>query len=116
VIGREDLGSGYMSVQAMHAAIQFQHDYPEHATVWYKQSNYLGFLSVSNEAELGRLIRKATDLGIRFSVFREPDINDQITAICLAPGPASKKLCRDLKLAMHNLSYQNDNSNFNNQK
>ena len=100
MIGREDLGSGYMSVQAMHAAIQFQHDYPEHATVWYKQSNYLGFLSVSNEDELGRLIRKATDLGIRFSVFREPDINDQITAIALEPGVLSKKLCSSLKLAL----------------
>lgn len=100
MIGREDLGSGYMSVQAMHAAIQFQHDYPEHATVWYKQSNYLGFLSVSNEDELGRLIRKATDLGIKFSVFREPDIDDQITAIALEPGVLSKKLCSNLKLAL----------------
>lgn len=100
MIAREDLGAGYMSVQAMHAAIQFQHDYPEHATVWYKKSNYLGFLSVSNEDELGRLIRKATDLGIRFSVFREPDINDQITAIALEPGVLSKKLCSSLKLAL----------------
>jgi peptidyl-tRNA hydrolase len=100
VIGREDLGSGYMSVQAMHAAIQFQHDYPEHATTWYKQSNYLGFLSVSNEDELGKLISKATNLGIKFSVFREPDINDQVTAIALEPGVLSRKLCSNLKLAL----------------
>jgi peptidyl-tRNA hydrolase len=100
VIGREDLGAGYMSVQAMHAAIQFQHDHPEHAGIWYKQSNYLGFLSVSNEDELTRLINKAETLGIKFSVFREPDINDQITAIALEPGVLSKKLCSNIKLAL----------------
>lgn len=100
VIGREDLGAGYMSVQAMHAAIQFQHDYPEHASTWYKQSNYLGFLSVSNENELTRIIHRASALGINFSVFREPDINDQITAIALEPGILSKKLCSNIKLAL----------------
>jgi peptidyl-tRNA hydrolase len=100
VIGREDLGSGYMSVQAMHAAIQFQHDHPEHASVWYKKSNYLGFLSVTNENELTQLIDKATALGIKFSTFREPDIDDQITAIALEPGSLSKKLCSSLKLAL----------------
>ena len=100
VIGREDLGPGYMSVQAMHAAIQFQHDQPEHAVTWFKQSNYLGFLSVLNEDELTRIINKATALGVRFSVFREPDIDDQITAIALEPGVLSKKLCSNLKLAL----------------
>lgn len=100
MIGREDLGSGYMSVQAMHAAIQFQHDYPEHAAAWYKQSNYLGFLSVSNEDELTRIIHKASALGIKFSVFREPDIDDRITAIALEPGTLSKKLCSNIKLAL----------------
>jgi peptidyl-tRNA hydrolase len=100
VIGREDLGAGYMSVQAMHAAIQFQHDHPEHASTWYKQSNYLGFLSVANEAELNQLIEKVASLDIQCSIFREPDIENQITAIALAPGPKSKKLCSRLSLAL----------------
>lgn len=88
-----------MSVQAMHAAIQFQHDHPEYAECWYKQSNYLGFLSVSNETELNILIEKAIAKDIKISIFREPDIENQITAIALSPGTASKKLCSNLQLA-----------------
>jgi hypothetical protein len=84
----------------MHAAIQFQHDYPDHAAAWYKQSNYLGFLSVLNEAELNKLIEEATNSGIEFSIFREPDIDNEITAIALAPGVKSKKLCSRLPLAL----------------
>ena len=100
MIGREDLGQGYMAVQAMHAAIQFQHDHPEFATVWFKRSNYLGFLSVNSEEELQNLIKKASDQEIPISIFREPDIDNQITAIALAPGTPSKKLCSQLPLAL----------------
>ena len=103
IIGREDLGAAYMSVQSIHAAIQFQHEHPEYAECWYKESNYLGFLSVLNEEELNILIEKAEEKDIRYSVFREPDIENQITAIALAPGPAAKKLCSNLKLALRSV-------------
>lgn len=100
MIGREDLGKAYMSVQAIHAAIEFQHQHTEYAECWHKQSNYLGFLSVNNEEDLQKLIEKATENDIKFSVFREPDIGNQITAIALAPGQKSKKLCSSLRLAL----------------
>lgn len=100
VIGREDLGSSYMSVQAMHAAIQFQHDHPDYAKIWFEKSNYLAYLCVSNESELLVLIEKALIKEIKFSIFREPDIENQITGICLEPGIKSKKLCSNLKLAL----------------
>jgi len=99
IIGREDLGAAYMSVQSIHAAIQFQHEHPEYAECWYKESNYLGFLSVLNEEELNILIEKAAEKDIKISVFREPDIENEITAIAIAPGTASKKLCSNLQLA-----------------
>jgi hypothetical protein len=75
-------------------------EHPDIHQEWYKNSNYLGLLSVENEMELQRLIDKATALDIRFSVFREPDIDNQITAIALAPHPKSKKLCSNLRLAL----------------
>lgn len=89
-----------MSVQAIHAAIQFQHEHPEYAKNWFEKSNYLGFLSVMSEKDLLDLIDKASGKEIKFSVFREPDINNQITAIALEPGSKSKKLCSNLKLAL----------------
>jgi peptidyl-tRNA hydrolase len=89
-----------MGVQSIHAGIQFIFEHPEYAESWYKQSNYLGFLSVSNESELLELIEKARQLDIKISIFREPDIENQITAIALAPSPKTKKLCSNLPLAL----------------
>lgn len=91
---------GYQAVQSMHAGIQFTFEHPEYAEHWYKQSNYLGLLSVADEQELTKLIEQAAANDIRFSIFRESDIEDQITAIALAPGPKSKKLCSKLPLAL----------------
>jgi hypothetical protein len=87
-------------VQAAHAAVQFGFEHPEIHFEWYSNSNYLGFLSVENEAELIDLIDKCNELNIKLSVFREPDIDNQITAICLEPGFKSKKICRNIKLAL----------------
>lgn len=100
VITRQDLAPGYQAVQSIHAAIQFKFEHPEVSKNWFEQSNYLGLLSVADEQELISLIEQASQKGIKFSVFREPDINDQITAVALEPGNKSKKLCSHLKLAL----------------
>jgi hypothetical protein len=84
----------------MHALRQFTADHPEIDRQWFEQSNYLGLLSVADEKELTDLIEQATYHNIPFSVFREPDVDNQITAIALAPGTKSKKLCSRLPLAL----------------
>jgi len=103
VITRSDLEPGYQAVQSMHALRQFTAEHPEVDREWFESSNYLGLLSVANEDELVKLIEQAADLGIKYSIFREPDIGDQITAIALEPGPKSKKLCGKLKLALRGI-------------
>lgn len=100
MITRQDISPGYQGVQSIHAAMQFAFEHPDINKEWYEKSNYLGFLSVPNETELCRLIEKADENNIRYSVFREPDINNQITAIAIEPGSKSKKLCSNLKLAL----------------
>lgn len=100
VITRNDLTPGQQAVQSMHALRQFTADHPEIDKLWFEQSNYLGLLSVKNEYELHILIQRAMQNNIRFSVFKEPDIEDQVTAIALEPGPLTKKLCSSLKLAL----------------
>lgn len=102
IITRADISLGYQGVQSIHAAIQFAMEHPETNKDWFTNSNYLGFLSVANEYELHQLIEKALLYGIKISIFREPDIGDQITAIALAPGSKSKKLCSNLPLALRN--------------
>lgn len=91
---------GYAGVQSIHAAIQFAMEHPDTNKVWFEKSNYLGFLSVADEKELLHLIEIASHHNIQFSVFKEPDIDNQITAIALAPGVKTKKMCSNLKLAL----------------
>lgn len=62
-------------------------------------SNYICILEAANEAELHLFIDRAIKKNILYSIFREPDLNDAITAIALAPGNNSKKICSRLKLA-----------------
>jgi len=44
--------------------------------------------------------QKASDRGIKISIFREPDLNNEITAIALDPSEASTKLVSNLPLAL----------------
>lgn len=102
MITREDISAGYQGVQSIHAAIQFAMEHPTTNKEWFEKSNYLGFLSVANEQQLLRLAEKAKSLGIECSIFREPDVDNQVTAIAIGPGNLSKKLCSNLKLALKN--------------
>jgi hypothetical protein len=57
-------------------------------------------LEIENETELRNLRDKAALLGIANSSFIEPDFDNSLTAIALAPIPESKRLCSNLKLAL----------------
>lgn len=92
VVTRRDLSIPYQAVQSGHAAIDFQHDFPVEAQEWQTKSNYLAFLTVANEQELINLATKAILMGIKHTVFREPDINNEITAIAFEPSDAARKL------------------------
>lgn len=98
VVTRRDLPISYQAVQAAHAAIDFQHEYPEVAKDWHQTSNYLIFLTVANEDELKQLILKAAERGIKITPFREPDIDNQLTAVAFQPCEATRKMTSSLPL------------------
>lgn len=77
---------------------EFVAEHKETDLSWYMSSNHLALLSVQDEAELHRLVNRAARRGVRFSLFREPDRNDELTAIALEP--AARRLCQDLPLAL----------------
>lgn len=103
IITRSDMAPGYQGVQSIHAAMQFAMEHPTINQEWFERSNYLGFLSVRDEHELNKLVDKASSLDIEYSIFREPDIDNQVTAIALAPGSKTRKLCSNLPLALKNV-------------
>jgi len=91
---------GVQMLQSAHAGIDFQHQYPDISKKWNTHSNYLIILSVENEEQLLLYLEKIKYRGIKHTVFREPDIDNQLTAIAIEPGERSRKLTRKLPLAL----------------
>lgn len=101
-ITRGDLTSGQKAVQSGHAAINFIFEHPDRAGPWFKNSNYLVMLETQNEQSLINLIEKCEKKKLKFTIFREPDLNNQITAIAVEPSDETKKVVSNLPLLFKN--------------
>jgi peptidyl-tRNA hydrolase len=100
VVTRRDLSEGQQAVQSVHAAIQFCFDHFELAQEWHNISKYLALVSVENEDELIKLIGKCESREIKYSVFLEPDIGNEITAITIEPTERGRKIISNLPLTL----------------
>ena len=92
-------------MQSAHAAIDFQHEYPEESKTWQTKSNYLALLTVADEEALIKLITKAIFTGIKHTIFREPDLGNEITAVAFEPTDAAKKLTSSCPLMGKEVQY-----------
>jgi peptidyl-tRNA hydrolase len=101
-VGRADLPLVYQAVQNGHAAIDFQHEHSEVAKQWNQNSNYLIYLTAKDEYHLEQLLRKANSRDLKTTSFREPDINNQLTAIAIEPSQNTKRLVSGLPLMKEN--------------
>jgi len=97
-VTRTDIPEGYQAVQSTHAAIDFVFEHPTRAGPWHKESNTLVMLTVKNVSGLRHLMRKCDYLRLSYTVFREPDIGNEITAICIEPHPETYKMVAKLPL------------------
>lgn len=79
-------------------AVKFGHEFKQ----WQMGSNYLCCLE-TNELKMRKLIEKFQMLDIKYEVFYEPDIGDQMTSIAVEAisREQHKKLFKNLKLANH---------------
>lgn len=98
IVTRHDLSPGQQAVQGMHALREFVATHPEIDQAWYTSSNFIAFLSVDDEEKLETLCDRAWMAKVHFATFRESDLNDSLTAVCLSPNAA--KLCKGMKLAL----------------
>ncbi len=98
LVTRADLSPGQQAVQAAHALREFSQHHPEEDRQWYEKSNTLALLAAKDERALLRLLSEAQARGIPCSGFREPDRDDELTAV--AVGPTGKRLCRRFPLAL----------------
>lgn len=86
--------------QAVHAAFEFSHQHPDITGYWLASSNYIVIVSVPDEAALHTLCCEAIRRGLTTTVVREPDVNDEVTALAIEPGLTAQKLCATMPLAL----------------
>jgi hypothetical protein len=89
------LSPGYQLVQSCHAIREF-----DKLHRGYQEVANLACLSVVDENELKRLIQSLESNQIKHAIFREPDVDDQITAIAFEPGDKSGRLVSSFPLAL----------------
>ena len=102
LITRRDLSIAQQAVQAAHAMRQFKHDHPTVEQTWFENSNTLALLEVDDEPALVKLLERASWRDIEASGFREPDRQNELTAIAI--GPRGKGLCRGLAPALQQVA------------
>ncbi len=85
--------------QSVHAAFSFADEHPAVAHAWHRDSQFLVVVNVPDETALLALAQTAIGLGVEVSIWHEPDVDGEATAIALAPVAASKALCSSLPLA-----------------
>lgn len=99
VLVRQDLSPGYQIAQSIHAKDQFTHMFPSIEKKWYFESNTIVVLGVRNEQELNAFSFLARENNLAFSLFFEPDINEN-TALALEPGELTGELVKNLRPAI----------------
>jgi hypothetical protein len=92
VVVRADITPGLQIAQSCHAVEQFHRDHPELA-IWQN----IVCLQVPDKEELAKIAYNASG---RFasSLFREPDLQDEPTAIALEEGASKLLSCLPLAL------------------
>lgn len=100
IVTRRDLPPGLQAAQVAHAAFLFAYEHHPIHQQWLTESNFLIILSVEDEKALAALGRQAEEANLPVSWFREPDIGDELTAVAIAPSPATVELCAELPLAL----------------
>jgi hypothetical protein len=97
VVTRADLPAGTQACQAAHAAIDFTFEHPAVAAEWHRDSNTIAILAARNEPDLWSIRARHGDLA--HTVFFEPDLDGQLTAIAFEPAAARR--LRNLPLALN---------------
>ena len=106
IVSRRDLSPGYQTTQSIHSSAQFIFEYPHIAQKWFSNP-YLAVLSVENESELKQLIQRLENSKLKYSVFRESDIDDQITSICIEPSEETRRITSSLPLLLKEYKSEN---------
>lgn len=97
ILIREDLSNAQKAVQAGHAIAQWMIEH-HHKHEWHNGT--LIYLTVPDEQVLTEWFEVAQIKQLPCSCFREPDMNDQMTAIAILADEKSKKMFAKLPMML----------------
>lgn len=95
-----NLKGGMQLVQSCHAIADFAYDHPDIFRQWKQESNSIITLATKDEQSLIDLFNRLKEVTSNVTQFREPDINDQMTALCVYGTPDIRKMLSNLPLAL----------------
>lgn len=98
IVTRSDLPAGARAAQLCHAMRQWSEDQPSADREWFEKSNTLVLLETPDESALEALLGHAAKKGVPHAMFREPDLQDELTAIAI--GWTGRRLVSRLPLAL----------------
>lgn len=92
---------GYKVVQSAHVLAEFAVQHHEQFKEWHHSSNYLCCLE-SSKCRMLELIDYLSLLKIKYSVFTEPDIGNEMTAVAIESLSKEdhKKIFKKFKLTL----------------
>ena len=105
LVTRADLRHGSQAAQLVHGMATFASDYPLTFEEWERTSNIVVCLTVPDEKTLWHLkeraeqLSDATEDGLPVSTFVEPDLDNELTCVVLAPIDSFAELCVGFPLA-----------------
>lgn len=102
VITRADLAPGLRAAQAGHALTAFALEQPARLRKW--DNRYLLMLEAPDYRTLLRASVFARLLNLKVSHWHEPDLDDQLTAIAIAPSRMTTRFCSQFPLMLHQVS------------
>lgn len=107
ILVRTDLPKNYQAVQAGHAVAEFCKDEARRfrwtgrdveSLPWRWENGTLIYLRGGNIDDINMWNQRLAERGIEFSLFQEPDINNEVTAIAVLSTPEVDKLFSNLLL------------------
>jgi hypothetical protein len=95
---------GSQAVQSIHSLHEFEKQQKQSYEDWYQNSKTIVLLSVESLDELEKLHQKLEIKNTCVSTFYEPDLNYALTSVCVLYCDKSRKLLRNLPLALSEFS------------
>ena len=99
IIVDDTLTRGQQLAQACHLMREWSERHPELDAEWYRKSNILVCLSAPPE-KIFSIAEQCEKKDIGWACFVEPDLNNKVTGIVLAPCKEAKRLTSSLPLAL----------------